>query len=114
MEDKIKEEKIYPILITIEGKSVGLEYKKGKIVLYKDGLSISKGAEILFVGLKKHIDFLLEEHLIAYKKKLLEEIEKLTHYYRSRQSPDCSRGENEKERSIEMIESEQVKSIITK
>lgn len=40
------------------------------------------------------------------------EIERLTHYYRSKFSPDCSRNETDEEKSTEMITKEDIKHIL--
>lgn len=65
---------------------------------------------------KKEIaDFWLNELDLTIKQteeRIEKGIEMLTHYYRSKYSSDCSRGETEEEKSTEMLEKQNIIALI--
>ena len=54
---KIKQnkEKIIPILIWIDDKKIGIEYKNGKFILFGKE-NMDKGVELLFLELSKYLE----------------------------------------------------------
>jgi hypothetical protein len=66
------------------------------------------------------IDYLAEREVVegmqvpTLKEQLLREISKITVYYRSKHSRDCSRGETDAEKNVEMIALSDVEAIINR
>lgn len=73
------------------------------------------GATNHYASDKEIADFWLNELDLAIKQteeRIEKGIEMLTHYYRSKYSSDCSRGETEEEKSTEMLEKQNIIALI--